>query len=151
MCCRLVSQPALESHVGEYGFNGRPPLSSSEKVEILEAANAYASEKYPDLKSATFMFQQENHEKRFATSNGSEGLSTINRAAFYIILTAEDQNGRPVELMKAMSGKGSLAALQLSTGKIEPVIDYRELCRNAAIASWSNVVLGYIFCSINSP
>ncbi len=138
---RFKEQPKLdmplESHVGEYGFNGRPPLSSSEKVEILEAANAYASEKYPDLKSATFMFQQENHEKRFATSNGSEGLSTINRAAFYIILTAEDQNGRPVELMKAMSGKGSLADLQLSGGKIEPVIDelYKHLmAKRVAVA-----------------
>lgn len=113
----------LDSHVGEYGFNGRPPLSASEKIEILEAANAYVTSSYPNLESATFMFQQESHEKRFATSNGSEGLSTINRAAFYICLTTEDRQGRPVELMEAMSGKGGLADLQLKPEKIKSVID----------------------------
>lgn len=124
---RFKRQPRLDlpldSHVGEYGFNGRPPLSASEKLEILETANAYAASRYPGLKSATFMFQQESHEKRLATSNGSEGLATINRAAFYIMLTAEDQNGRPVELMEATSGKGGLADLELTPGKIEPLID----------------------------
>ena len=116
-------QLPLESHVGEYGFNGRPPLAVSEKVEILESANAYVARKYPNLKSATFVFQQESHEKRLATSNGSEGLSAVNRAAFYIRLTAEDKQGRPVELTEALSGKGGLADLQLTQAGIEPIID----------------------------
>lgn len=124
---RFRKQPRLDmplgSHVGEYGFNGRPPLSAKEKVEIMEAANAYAKRKYPGLKSASFMFSQEDHQKRLATSNGSQGLSSINRAAFYMVLTAEDQHGRPVELMEAMSDKGSLADLELTPQKIERALD----------------------------
>lgn len=138
---RFKDQPAidmpLDTHVGEYGFNGRPPLSASEKVELLEDINAYAAKKYPDLKSAAFMCQQEVHEKRFVTSNGSEGLSVINRAAFYIILTAEDQHGRPVELMEAISGKGGLADLQLSVDSVAPAIDelYQHLmAKRVAVA-----------------
>ena len=125
--CRFGDQPSLdipsESHQGEYGFNGRPPLSQSEAIELLEGLNAHCREKYPTLKSASFMMQQENHEKRLATSNGSDGLSTINRSAFYIIFSAEDKDGRPVELMEALSGRGSLSDLQLSVAGLEAKID----------------------------
>lgn len=116
-------QLPLDNHKGEYGFNGRPPLTASERVDILAAANAYANTKYPGLKSASFMLQQESHEKRLTTSNGSDALSTINRAAFYITLTAEDKQGRPVELTEALSAKGGLAELQLTQAGLEPIID----------------------------
>ena len=131
--CRFGDQPNLEipneAHIGEYGYNGRPPMSQKETVEILESLNAYCNEQYPELKSASFMMAQEDHEKRFVTSNGSEGLSTINRAAFYIIFSAEDKNGRPVELLEAISGRGNLADLTLSMDSLAPTMDelYRHL------------------------
>lgn len=125
--CRFGSQPQFEmpaeSHVGEHGYNGRPPLSQKEAVELVEGLNAHCKEKYPTLKSASFIMAQEEHEKRFATSNGSEGLSTINRAAFYILFAAEDKNGKPIELMEVVSGRGNLADLQLSLEKLEPALD----------------------------
>lgn len=124
---RFGKQPKLdmplESYVGEHGYNGRPPMAQKECVELMEGMNAYCMDKYPSLKSASFILHQEAHEKRFVTSNGSEGFSTINRAVCYILLTAEDQHGRPVELMEAISGKGNLADLQLSIAKVEPLID----------------------------
>ena len=125
--CRFGNQPHLdlpaENHVGEYGYNGRPPLGQQETVELLETLNAHCKEKYPTLKSASFMIMQEAHEKRLATSNGSEGLSTTNRAAFYIIFSAEDKNGRPVELMETFSGRGNLADLELSLDVLAPRMD----------------------------
>lgn len=139
--CRFGDQPKLDmpldAHVGEYGYNGRPPMSQKESIELLESMNGYCAKKYPDLKSATFMLQQETHEKRFATSNGSEGLSTIDRASCYLILTAEDQHGRPVELMEAISGKGNLADLELSMERLEPTLDelYRHIrAKRVAVA-----------------
>ena len=112
-----------ESHVGEYGYNGRPPLGQKETVELLEALNAHASEKYPTLKSASFIMSQESHEKRLATSNGSEGLSTTDRAAFYIIFSAEDKDGRPVELVETLSNRGNLADLELSLEQLAPKME----------------------------
>ncbi len=116
--CRFGDQPRLDiltpSHHGEHRFSGRPAISQREAIELLEAANAHAREKYPHLKSASFMMQQESHAKRLAATSGSEGLSTINRAVFYMILSAEDNDGRPVELMEAISGRGGLSDLELS-------------------------------------
>lgn len=124
---RFGQQPALEmplaSYRGEHAYRGRAPMAQKECLELMEGINAYCKQKYPTLKSATFILHQEAHEKRLATSNGSEGLASINRAACYILLTAEDQHGRPVELMEAISGRGNLADLQLSIARIAPVID----------------------------
>ncbi len=125
--CRFGDQPKLvmpsESHVGEYGFNGRPPLGQKETIELLENLQALCKVKYPRLKSTSFMLMQEGHEKRIATSNGSDGLSTTHRAAFYIFFSAEDKNGRPVRLAETFSGRGSLADLQLSVDLLEPKMD----------------------------
>ncbi|HKI73265.1 MAG TPA: TldD/PmbA family protein [Pseudomonadales bacterium] len=110
----------LDAHVGEYGYNGRPPMSRKEVIELLEALNAHCKKQFPDVKSATFMLQEESHAKRFATSNGSSGLSSINRAAAYLVLTADDKNGNPVQLMQTFSGKGNFADLGLSFDKLIP-------------------------------
>lgn len=124
--CRFGEQPSLKmpdaSHQGEYGYNGRPPLSQKESVELLESLNEYCKREFPEVKSASFVMSEESHEKRLATSNGSEGLSTINRAAFYIVFNAEDKDGRPVELMEAVSGRGNLADLQLSVESLAPTM-----------------------------
>lgn len=122
--CRFGRQPTLEmsaeAHSGEYDFNGRPPLSQKEIVDLLEELNAYCKKEYPELKSASFMMTQENHDKRLATSYGSESLQTTNRAAFYIIFAAEDQHGQPIELMETVSNRGSFADLQLSLDMLAP-------------------------------
>ena len=122
--CRFGEQPnldlPLENHVGEYGYNGLPPMAQKERLELIEMLNAHCADKYPDLKAATILLQQENHEKRIATSNGSLGLATINRSGCYIIFTAEDEQGRPVELMEIISGRGNLGSLDLSMETLEP-------------------------------
>ena len=122
--CRFGDQPAIdmpkEHHVGEYGYNGRPTLGQKEIIDLLAELNAHANENYPHLNSATFMMSQEAHEKRLSTSYGSEGLSTTNRAAFYIIFSAEDRNGRPVELVETLSDRGNFADLDLSIESLAP-------------------------------
>jgi TldD protein len=141
-CMRRFGQPPklnmpLEAYQGEHAYTGRPPMAQKECVEFMEAMNAYCMTRYPGLKSASFVLQQEAHEKRLVTSNGSEGLSSINRAVCYILLTTEDQHGRPVELMEALSTKGSLADLQLSMARVQPLIDelYQHLeAKRVAVA-----------------
>lgn len=125
--CRFGDKPnldlPLDSHVGEHGYNGKAPLSQQESIEIMQELNALCDRKYPSLKSAMFMLHEESHSKRFATSNGSVGLNSINRGTCYIILIAEDQHGQPIELMQAISAKGNLADLNLSMSSLEHQIE----------------------------
>jgi len=113
----------LDSYQGEHGFNGKPPLTQKECVGLLESLHGLTSKKYPELRSAMFMLQEESHAKRYATSNGSLGLNSINRATCYIILIAEDQHGQPVELMHAISGKGNLNDLNLNMASLEDELE----------------------------
>ncbi len=138
---RFGDRPKLElpmdAHVGEHGYNARAPRSQKENIELLEELNGICTTKYPSLKSASFILAEEAHAKHFATSNGGRGLNSINRAAFYIILTAEDQNGQPIELMQPMSAKGNLANLDLSLGALEPQLEelYQHLqAKRVAVA-----------------
>lgn len=124
---RFGDKPSLEMPLDaaqvEHGYNGKKPLAQSERVELLEELNALCTKKFPSLKSASFMLHEEAHSKRLATSNGSAGLSSINRGACYLILTAEDKNGQPIELMDTMSAKGNLADLDLSMSTMEARLD----------------------------
>ena len=125
--CRFGERPRLEltgaGYVGEHGYNGRPPMSQKESMDVMEGVNDLCKTRYPDLKSTSIMLHEESHQKRFNTSTGGDGLNVINRAAVYLMMTAEDKNGQPVELMEAISSKGNLADLELSMGKLEPILD----------------------------
>ncbi len=112
-----------DSYVGEHGYNGRTPMSQRECVELLGDLHAFCDRKYSSLKSSTFMLHEEAHSKQLTTSNGSRVLNSINRGACYIILSAEDKNGQPVELMYPVSAKGNLADLDLSIENLEPHLD----------------------------
>lgn len=68
------------------------------------------------------MLHEESHAKRFATSNGSDGLNSINRASCYMMMIAEDQHGQSVQLMQPLSAKGNLADLDLTLNRLEPML-----------------------------
>ena len=139
--CRFGTKPdlqiPLDHHVGEHGYNGSGSRSQKENIELLKDLNSLCNKKFPSLKSASFILHEESHSKRFATSNGSRGLASINRGAFYIIFTIDDQHGQPVELMHLMSNKGNLANLDLSIASLEPQLEdlYQHLqAKRTAVA-----------------
>lgn len=113
----------LDSHIGEYGFNGKAPLSQKECMDLMNELTGLCERKYPSLKSSTLMFHDEAHNKSLVTSNGSDVLNTIRRAAVYLVMTVEDDKGDPIELMEAISAKGSLAELDLSMESLEARLD----------------------------
>lgn len=120
-------KPALtlpgDSHSGEYGYNGQAPLSQKECMELLQELHGLCQKKYPSLSSSTFVLHDENHSKLLSTSNGSQVLNSIQRAACYLMLAAEDKNGQPVELLEPLSGKGNLGDLNLGFDFLEEQID----------------------------
>ncbi|MEO7337467.1 MAG: DNA gyrase modulator, partial [Caldimonas sp.] len=108
---------------GEHVFRGRAPLTPKECVERVAALHAWCAQRYPMLKSTQFLLQEEHHSKRLSTSHGSDVLNSIQRAVCYITLTAEDDQGAPVELTERLSGKGNLADLDLGVERLAPALD----------------------------
>jgi len=111
------------SHRGEHVFRGRPLLSQSECVDRLSELHALCARRYNDLSSTQFMLQDEHHSKWLSTSEGSESLSSIQRAVCYMILIGLDDHGAPVELWERVTCKGSLADLDLSLDTLAPLLD----------------------------
>lgn len=122
-------QLPVASHRGEHVFKGADPLSQKDCMELLHNLHTLCKSKYPDLLSTSFMLQNEHHSKHLATSNGSQVLNSIQRAVCYLFLTAANKDGNPVRLVETVSGKGSLADLDLSMSSMETKIDnlYRHL------------------------
>lgn len=111
------------AYQGDQTPQRKPAMSQKETIDFMQAIDDHCKQRYPGLKSTTVMLQEEHHRKRFATSNAGEGLNTIDRAACYIFMIAEDKNGKPVELAEYVSGKGSFADIDLSIEGLEPRLD----------------------------
>jgi TldD protein len=125
--CRFGEKPPLDlagnAYTGEQTATQSPGLSQQESIELMEAVDAHCKQRYPGLKSTTVILHEESHRKGYGTTNGGSGLNTINRAACYILMTAEDKHGKPVELRELISDKGNLADLALSMDGLEPVLE----------------------------
>lgn len=111
------------SYCGEHVFRGRAPIGQDECVERMAAIAAFCKQRYPDLKSTRVIVGDEHHSKRLTTSSGSDVLNSIQRALCYVVFTATGKNGAPVEIMHAISGKGSLADLDLSPEHLAAELD----------------------------
>lgn len=108
---------------GEHEFKGRPAIGQDECVQRMAELSAWCRQRYPDLRSTRVLFGDEHHSKWLATSTGSEVLNSIQRALCYVTFTATGADGAPVEIMHVISGKGSLADLDLSPAALERELD----------------------------
>ncbi len=126
MAC-FGARPALAlpggNYRGEHVFRGKAPLTAQECSERLAALHAYCRRQFPDLKSTRFVLLEEHHSKWLSSSAGAESLASIQRAACYLTLIAEDEHGAPVEMFEPLSTKGSLAELDLSPETLAPRLD----------------------------
>lgn len=124
---RFGAQPTLAlpggGYHGEHRFAGRAELTPRECVERMAELHNWCAQHYPDLKSTKFVLADEHHSKWLASSQGGHSLSSIQRAMCYIFFNTEDAQGKPVELYEPISGKGSLADLDLSIATLTPVFE----------------------------
>ena len=111
------------SYRGEHVFRGRAAIGQQECVARMAALAAWCKQRYPDLVSTRILLQDEHHSKWVTTSNGSEVLNSIQRAACGVFLTAIGDDGAPVELYEPLSCKGSLADLDLSVDALAGWLD----------------------------
>ncbi|MEJ6020919.1 TldD/PmbA family protein [Ramlibacter sp. PS4R-6] len=108
---------------GEHAFKGKAAIGQDECVARMAELSAWCKQRYPDLKSTRVLFGDEHHSKWLTTSTGSEVLNSIQRALCYVTFTAIGADGAPVEIMHVVSGKGSLADLDLSPAALERELD----------------------------
>jgi TldD protein len=108
---------------GEHVYAGRAAIGQDECVERMGELSAWCKQRYPDLKSTRVLFGDEHHSKWLTTSTGSQVLSSIQRALCYVTFTALGADGAPVEIMHVISGKGSLADLDLSPAALAGQLD----------------------------
>lgn len=111
------------SYRGEHVYRGRPAIGQDECVQRMAEIAAWCKRRYPDLKSTRMLLADEHHSKWLTTSSGSEVLNSIQRALCYVTFTAIGNDGAPVELMHAITGKGSLADLDLSPETLAGELD----------------------------
>ena len=137
---------AGNAHSYEQRGTSTPELSQQDSIDLMAAINDHCRRSYPDLKSTTIVLHEEAHNKVYQNTKGGEGVSVINRATWVVLMTAEDKNGRPVELRESLSGKGNLADLNMSMQSIAPALDetYRHLkakCNAVPVSGGKHVIV----------
>ena len=110
-------------HVGEQRRAGGPLMPASEVTARMAELHAHCMARYPSLKSTRVIVTDEDHAKQLHTEGGALGLARIQRAAAYVVMVGEDEDGEPIELMEIVSGIGTLADIDWSVQALAPRLD----------------------------
>ncbi len=105
---------AGDGYQGEHGFSGKPGMSAREIIQLMESIDSLARKKYSDISAITLVAMDEFHDKYVQNSLGSRAYNNISRAAFSVLMTLKDSEGKPVELRESVCGKGGVGDLDLS-------------------------------------
>ena len=119
---KLLTLPSV-AYRGDHQRFGRTAMTESEIMELLETMHAYCKRQYPDLSSVIFRVHSDDDCKHVVTSVGSQATSRVQRAVLYCGFTMPDEYGKPVRVVNYISGKGSLADLDISLETLEPAFD----------------------------
>ncbi|WP_119396060.1 TldD/PmbA family protein [Salinibius halmophilus] len=111
------------AYTGEHGFSGKQNWSSEQVIEWLQTVNDFAKGRYDKLASISIVAMDEFHDKYVQNSVGSRVYNNISRALGYLIMTVQDDDGKPVELAEVIGGKGGLGDLDLSMTTVEAKLD----------------------------
>ncbi len=76
-------------------------------IDYMKEVDAYITGKYPDLASRYLSVREDSMEKLLVTSDGMDSHFVAPRSYFYVFLNAVTASGVPVELFKALGGKGT--------------------------------------------
>ena len=92
-------------------------------IDYLKALDDYIQQKYPDLASRTVVSSSDSMEKIICTSDGYTAHIIAPRSYIYIILNSQTKDGVPVELFKAVGGRGTFDAHFTDPALMHPTID----------------------------
>ena len=78
-------------------------------LEFAKELDAYIASKYPSLTSRTVSANHNYTEKLFITSDGADGYSLVPQAFVYCSMTAQTDDGSPINLYEPFGGHGFFA------------------------------------------
>lgn len=121
------ARPALSlpggHYQGEQRLHGRAAMTPAQCADRMAEIHAHCMARYPGLRSTRVMITDEHHTKALHTDGGGRSVALIQRAAIYVMLVTEDDQGTPIELGEVLSGIGSLADVDWSLAALEPKLD----------------------------
>ena len=92
-------------------------------VDAAREADAYIAKKYPGLVSRRIVTMEDSMEKLIVTSDGASAHIIAPRAYMYVMMTAQTNEGMPVDLFKAFGGKGTFDLNFADLNALYPQID----------------------------
>jgi TldD protein len=102
---------------------GRGELPAAQAIERLAELHAHCMKHYAGLRSTRLYVTDEHHVKELQSADGARSLVRIQRAAAYVTLITEGDDGAPLELTEILSGIGTLADLDWSLAAFAPKLD----------------------------
>ncbi|HEX3023304.1 MAG TPA: TldD/PmbA family protein, partial [Lachnospiraceae bacterium] len=106
-------------------------LEQKQAIELCQEVDRYVVSKCSGITSRTIVYNEDSTEKIIYTSDGHSGHVTCPRSYVYVIMSAEANNGSPIELFKAFGGYGSFRDNFSDISGMYEIIDklYEDLMR----------------------
>jgi TldD protein len=82
-------------------------VSPAVLIDFIRNLDDYIQRQCPGVKARQLMLAEEDIEKRLITSSGSETYTLLPRVLLYLILTMENDQGEPIDLMQPISRGGA--------------------------------------------
>ena len=92
-------------------------------VDFAREVDAYIAKHYPKLVARRLVSTEDSMEKLIVTSDGADGHIIAPRSYLYVMMTAQTDEGTPVELFKAFGGKGTFDLNFPDPAALYPEID----------------------------
>ncbi len=92
-------------------------------IDFIREVDNYIANTYPDLSSREVTAYADSMEKLLHVSNGFDSHSIMPRSYVYVLLTAEDREGQPVEVFYPFGGYGAFDANFKDPALLFPRID----------------------------
>lgn len=108
---------------------GVPDVEQKLYADFARELDAYIVGKYPNLASRAVVATSDSMEKILVTSDGEGGYTASPRSYIYLFLNAETTAGAPIELFRAVGGRGTFDQNFTDPAALFPVVDrlYEQL------------------------
>ncbi len=92
-------------------------------IDYLKALDDYIATTYPELTSRTVVTSNDSMEKIICTSDGFTAHIIAPRSYIYVFLSTQTKDGVPVELFKAVGGRGTFDKHFTDPAQLRPMVD----------------------------
>ncbi|TDJ25067.1 MAG: TldD/PmbA family protein [Gammaproteobacteria bacterium] len=103
---RELSLPSAQASFSSDFSTRRPRRTAAQVISILKGLDDHIATNYPALKSRSVSLWDLDMEKQFYNSDTSSSYSNVTRSLIYLRLVTENDAGEPIELAKAVGGRG---------------------------------------------